>query len=472
MYFHSIRFLVFLGIAFALYWSVAKWRLPRLWVLLGTSAFFYGSFSPWMLAAVGWYALLNWGAAQILTRSTSAGLRKLVMVVTVTHHLGVLCTFKYGDLFRNTVTDLLRLLIPDLGAPAPLGLLLPVGLSFITFAAIAGVVDVWREPASKQHSYLEHLISLLFFPVVVMGPILRPSQLLEKLEQAPTLTPEDGSAGLFRIARGIAKKLLLADVLAAGLVDRVYAHPADFTSAETLLATIAYSLQLYFDFSGYTDIAIGTGQLFGFKLPENFNKPYHARNLFEFWNRWHQTLSNWLRDYLYRPLGGSRVSRPRVLFNLMMVMMLGGLWHGAGWRFVLWGIIHGVLLCAVRLWWWWRGKPKEYSLLGATVGITLTFTAVVLSRIVFRAPDVTAANEIVQQLLRFTPGLANVQTVVWWALIGAVVAYVLPARLAIGAQATFGRLPVPVRAALIVGLGLGMRQIATFEVQPYIYFQF
>src|SRR5690606_5168282 len=154
-----------------------------------------------------------------------------------------------------------------------------------------------------KQSYLEYLISLLFFPVVVSGPILRPSQLLEKLGEAPTLTPEDGSAGLFRIARGIAKKLLIADVLAAGLVDRVYAHPADFTSAETLMATVAYSLQLYFDFSGYSDIAIGTAQLFGYKLPENFNKPYHAKNLFEFWNRWHQTLSNWLRDYLYRPLG-------------------------------------------------------------------------------------------------------------------------------------------------------------------------
>ncbi len=472
MLFHSVRFLIFLGVAFALYWSVARWRLPRLWVLLGVSAFFYASFSPWMLAAVAWYALLNWGAAQVLTRAGAPGVRKLVLAVAVIHHLGVLCTFKYGDLFRNAITGLLRLIGIDVGDPEPLGLLLPVGLSFITFSAIAGVVDVWRGDASGKHSYLEHLLSLLFFPVVVSGPILRPSQLLEKLKDTPTLTPEDGSAGLFRIARGIAKKLLIADVLAAGLVDRVYAHPADFTSAETLLATVAYSLQLYFDFSGYSDIAIGTGQLFGYKLPENFNKPYHARNLFEFWNRWHQSLSNWLRDYLYRPLGGSRVSRPRVLFNLMMVMMLGGLWHGAGWRFALWGIIHGVLLCAVRMWWWWRGKPKEYSLLGATVGITLTFTAVVLSRIVFRAPDVAAAGDVVQQLLRFTPGLANVQDVVWWALALAVVAYVLPTRLALGAQSAFGRLPVPVRAALIVGLGLGMRQIATFEVQPYIYFQF
>lgn len=472
MYFHSPQFIIFLGLAFALYWSVAQSRWPRMLVLLAVSGAFYASFSPWMLATVAWYALLNWGGAQVLTRSQSSGVRRAVMVSVVIHHLGILCTFKYGDLFRVTTVGALRLIGWDVGDPEPLGLLLPVGLSFITFAAIASIVDTWRGDVQTRHNYLEHLISLLFFPVVVSGPILRPEHLLAKLREVPSITAEDGGRGMFRIARGIAKKLLIADVLAAGLVDRVYAHPADFTSAETAVATIAYSLQLYFDFSGYTDIAIGSAQLFGFKMPENFNKPYHARNLFEFWNRWHQTLSNWLRDYLYRPMGGSRVSRPRVLLNLMAVMFLGGLWHGADWRFAAWGLIHGILLCALRAWWWWRGKPKEYTLAGTVMGITVTFTAVVLSRIVFRAEDLGRALEVVQQMLLFTPGLANVQAVVWVALFGAVLTYVMPHRAALGVQELFVRMPAPVRAVALVGMGLFMRQIATFEVQPYIYFQF
>lgn len=472
MYFHSPQFIVFLGLAFALYWGVAQWRWPRMLVLLVVSGAFYASFSPWMLLTVAWYALLNWGASKLFARTEVSWKRRTVMIAVVAHHLGILCTFKYGDLFRITAVGALRLVGLDVPDPEPLGLLLPVGLSFITFAAIASVVETWKGNSGTQYSYPEHLLGLLFFPVVVSGPILRPEHLLQKLNEVPTLSPEDGGRGMFRIARGIAKKLLIADVLAAGIVDRVYAHPADFTSAETALATVAYTLQLYFDFSGYTDIAIGSAQLFGFKLPENFNKPYHAKNLFEFWNRWHQTLSNWLRDYLYRPMGGSRVSRPRVLFNLMTVMFLGGLWHGSDWRFAAWGFIHGLFLCGLRAWWWWRGKPKAYTLAGTVMGITVTFTLVVLSRIVFRADDLGRALEVVQQMLLFTPGLANVQTVVWVALIGAVVTYVMPIRWADGVQELFVKMPAPVRAVSLVGLGLLMRQIATFEVQPYIYFQF
>ena len=472
MLFHSVPFLAFLAFSFALYWSVARWKWPRLLVLLTVSAAFYASFSPWALALLAWYAVVNFVATQGIARAASPLVRRVVLTLTVVHHLGVLTTFKYGDLFRRTAVDLLRAAGMELADPAPLGLLLPVGLSFITFSAIAGVVDVSRGEIEGRRNFLEHLTSLLFFPVVVSGPILRPSQLLVKLSERPTLLPEDGSRAIFRIVQGITKKLLIADVLAAGLVDRVYAHPGDFTSAETLMATVAYSLQLYFDFSGYSDIAIGSAQLFGFKLPENFNKPYHARNLFEFWNRWHQSLSNWLRDYLYRPMGGSRVSRPRVLLNLMMVMVLGGLWHGAGWRFAVWGVVHGVLLCTIRMWWWWRGKPKEYTRWGTVIGIATTFTAVVLSRIVFRAPDVEAAWEVVQRLALLTPGLANVQPAVWWAFLGAVACYVMPVRWVEQGRELFGRMPVPVRAAALVALGLVVRQVATFEVQPYIYFQF
>ena len=165
----------------------------------------------------------------------------------------------------------------------------------------------------------------------------------------PTLSADEGAHALYRITLGLVKKLVVADVLGAGLVDPVFADPSAYTSAECAVAAVAYSFELYFDFSGYSDMALGAAALFGFKLPENFARPYLARNLFEFWNRWHMSLSTWLRDYLYRPLGGSRVSRPRVLFNLMVVMVLGGLWHGAAWRFVAWGAVHGFYLMSERV---------------------------------------------------------------------------------------------------------------------------
>jgi len=323
------------------------------------------------------------------------------------------------------------------------------------------------------HSYPEHLLYLLFFPQVVAGPIVRSRDLLARFRQVPRLTPEAGARGLFRIATGLGKKLLIADVLAVGLVDRVFAAPSLYTSAECLMATLAYTFQLYCDFSAYSDIAIGTAALFGFQVPENFNKPYLAKNLFEFWNRWHVSLSTWLRDYLYIPMGGNRCSRPRVLFNLMVVMSLGGLWHGADWRFALWGGVHGVGLVLTRIWWWVRGgRPKEHHFLGAAAGMLGTFAVVVLTRIIFRAANLDMAAQMVRALLELSGGLANVSGLVWAALAVAAATHAMPARAYELASGLFVRMPVPVRAAALVGLGLIVRQVASVELRPYIYFQF
>jgi alginate O-acetyltransferase complex protein AlgI len=237
------------------------------------------------------------------------------------------------------------------------------------------------------------------------------------------------------------------------------------------VAAVAYTFQLYFDFSAYSDIAIGAAALFGFTLPENFKRPYLARNLFEFWNRWHVSLSTWLRDYLYIPLGGNRCSRERVLFNLMVVMVLGGLWHGADWRFALWGAVHGVGLVITRIWWWARGKPN-YGLLGTASGWTVTFTVVVLTRVIFRAENVELAWVFYQQLLEFSGGLANVSGLVWAALAVAAASHLTPPRLWDLSADLFARMPAPVRAAMLVGIGLAVRQAATVEMRPYIYFQF
>ncbi|MCI0670464.1 MAG: MBOAT family protein [Myxococcaceae bacterium] len=497
MLFHSVQFLAFLAATFGLYWSVARWRWARLSVLLVASIVFYAAWSPFPLLLFGAYAAVNTLAGRVLTRLARVPraplppgvpqrevtvqpplppgrvrARKLVLAAAITLHLAGLCTFKYLDLFLRTGKQLLGWAGAAVVPHESLGLLLPVGLSFVAFQAISYVVDVYRGQVDGTHSYPKQLLHVLFFPHLVAGPIVRANDLLERFDRTPQLSRDEGGRGLFRIALGVGKKLLVADVLSVGLVDRVFTDPSAFTSAECALAVVAYTLQLYFDFSAYSDIAIGAAALFGFPFPENFHKPYHARNLFEFWNRWHVSLSTWLRDYLYIPLGGNRTTKLKVLRNLMVVMMLGGLWHGADWRFALWGTIHGVLLCATRVWWWWRGKPKESGLVGTVLGIAATFTLVCLSRIVFRAPDVEHAGALVKQLALGTWGLANVQGLVWGALAVAVAGYTLPRAVFDGAQTVFARMPVPVRAVAVVAFGLLLRQVASFEVQPYIYFQF
>ncbi|MBI5481914.1 MAG: MBOAT family protein [Deltaproteobacteria bacterium] len=486
MMFHSAQYLALVVVAVALYWFVSRplpaglrvglrtlreRRTNRLAVLAAASLAFYAAWSAAPLLIFSGYALVNFTFGRALDGTRRPWLRKLWLALAVGLHLGGLFAYKYLDFALRSWTSLAELLGLPAG-PAPLGLLLPVGLSFVAFQAISYIVDVYRGDADGTYSYGHHWVFLLFFPQVIAGPIVRARDLLDHLDDEPSLTTEDGVQGVFRIAQGVAKKLLLADVLATALVDPVFASPTAYTSAECLVAAVAYTFEIYFDFSAYSDIAIGTAALFGFRLPENFDKPYHARNLFEFWNRWHVSLSTWLRDYLYRPLGGSRGGKLLTLRNLMLVMVLGGLWHGADWRFAVWGGLHGVFLVALRVKWWVMGKPTYERWLSAAVGVVITFSVVVLTRIFFRAASVDAALEYFRHLGALTGGVARVTPLAWAALWAAVFFYTLPRPVFDWAGVTFARLPAPVRAALLIALGLLIKRIASFETQPYIYFQF
>jgi alginate O-acetyltransferase complex protein AlgI len=471
MLFHSVQFLALLAVTFAVYWKVAASRAARLSVLLIASVVFYAAWDVRPLALFGWYAVVNVAFTKGFARWPSPRVRRALLTLTVVHHLALLGVYKYADLLLGT-WGWLGEATGAWAAPALWQLLLPVGLSFVSFQAISYAVDVARGEVPPTHGLLDQLVYLLFFPQVVAGPIVRSDALLERFDMEPWLTVEAGGRGLYRIAMGVAKKLLVADVLAVGLVDPVFATPGNYTSAECAVATFAYTFQLYFDFSAYSDIAIGAAALFGFQLPENFNKPYRATSLLEFWNRWHLSFSTWLRDYFYIPMGGNRGSRLQVLRNLFLVMALGGLWHGADWRFLWWGALHGVLLMAWRCWWWAVGKPAHPSLARRAGGFVVTLSCVVLARVLFRAQDMAHAHAMVEQLLRFTPGLANVSPVVWVMLTLAVASHYVPD----GAWSRLGEwfvwLPAPARAAVLVALGLLIKRVAGLEAQPYVYFQF
>ena len=332
---------------------------------------------------------------------------------------------------------------------------------------------MYRRQTSGRRSLFHQILHQIFFPQVVAGPIIRSKDLLARFDAKPKVTAEQGAAALFRIAQGIAKKLLLADVLSVSLVDPIFTNPSGYSGLECALAAIAYTFQIYFDFSGYSDIAVGCGALFGFKFPENFNKPYHATNLFDFWNRWHMTLSTWLRDYLYRPLGGNQGTKFQTLRNLMLVMSLGGLWHGADWKFLLWGGIHGLLLVLWRLVWWKVGKPEGGASLPRKIGgWLLMFNSVVFARIFFRADTMDLARQMFGQLFTFTIDMARVSSMAWFSFAACVILYATPKLVFDKAQWLFVESPIWLRTLALIALGLTIRQIASFESQPYIYFQY
>nr|ALS92149.1 LTA_dltB: D-alanyl-lipoteichoic acid biosynthesis protein [uncultured bacterium] len=471
MMFHSVQFMLLVAVTFAAYWAVHEKKWLRMGVLLFASLAFYAAWKPAPLVLFMGYALVNFISGQLLARLKARWARMLVLLLALTWHLGGLFIFKYLDLVLTTAgTIAVRFGWPE--PPKPLGLLLPVGLSFVAFQAVSYVVDVYRGETSGRYSLFHHLVFKLFFPQVVAGPIVRSRDLMEHIDERPKMTPEEGAMGLFRIAQGVAKKLLLADVMAVSLIDRVYANPQNFSSLECVIATVAYTFYIYFDFSAYSDIAIGSAALFGFKFPENFNKPYHARNLFEFWNRWHISLSTWLRDYLYRPLGGNQGSKAQTLRNTMLVMTWGGLWHGADWKFMLWGGIHGVLLVLTRIKWWVFGKPKYDKWWKSLIGGSWAFFCVVFARVFFRADTTAKAIDVFEQMFKLTTSLANISRLAWGGMAAALILYMMPKVVFDKTGWLFVKSPVLVRAAALVGLGLAIRQIASFETQPYVYFQF
>src|SRR3954452_3925864 len=344
MLFPTVEFALFFPVVLALSWLL----MPRqqLWkpVIVVASYVFYGYASWRFCLLLGAVTLGNQAAAVLIARTESERARSVILAVAVALDLGVLAVFKYYGFFVENVD---RALGP-LSLPLPLlTIALPVGVSFFTFQAISYVVDVKRrlvEPASL----LDVAIYLSFFPHLVAGPIVRAREFLPQLREPRDPTRVAVGSGIALIALGQVKKLAIADTLARTVVDPVFAVPGAYSGPDLWLAAYAYTAQIYCDFSGYTDMAIGLALLMGYVFPQNFRSPYRSLGFREFWTRWHMTLSRFLRDFLYIPLGGNRKGKFNTYRNLMLTMVLGGLWHGAAWPFVLWGFLHGTGLCVER----------------------------------------------------------------------------------------------------------------------------
>ncbi len=346
MRFNSLEFLFFFPcvlLGYALLYR--SWKARKVLLLVSSYLFYMAWNPPFALLLVG-STFLDYIAARAMERTDRNSLRRAWVAASCMGNLGVLVFFKYSDFLLSNFW----VFAPNDAAYPTFfsGLILPVGLSFYTFQSMSYTIDVYRGEQKATHDLLNFALYVSFFPQLVAGPIIRSTYFLPQLETARHPRAVDMLKGLDQIARGFAKKVIMADTLAM-YVDVVYSAPGDYGAVNHVLATYAYAFQIYFDFSGYSDIAIGTAALLGFKVPANFNLPYLARGPADFWRRWHISLSTWLRDYLYISLGGSRATKWKIYRNLLITMLLGGMWHGAAWGFILWGAFHGVWLAVHRL---------------------------------------------------------------------------------------------------------------------------
>ncbi len=474
MLFTSGSYLIFLAVVFLLYWPLSSKRWARVVFLLAVSYYFYALWNPKSLILLFGISTIDFLTARQMAVTANLRLRKLLLAVSLLVDVGALVIFKYFNFFSASLAELFHKVGWEVSPVLLSRIALPLGLSFLTFRSLSYVVDVYRRKTSPTTNYLEYLAFVAFFPTVIAGPLVRAHELLPQFSQQTRLSDREGAHGILLIILGLVKKIALANFLANNLVDRVFDQPQLYSSLETLVAIYAYALQIYCDFSGYTDIALGSAILLGFKLPNNFNSPYCAHNLIDFWRRWHITLSEWLRDYVYLSLGGLRKRRINLYRNLIVTMLLAGLWHGAAWTFVLWGGMHGLGLSINHMWEAHRRKrklqPRQQWWIKA-ICVIGTFHFVCLSWVLFRAGSLQHMWDVVSRLGAFEFSAANLALPVISALVIGYLAHWIPNGLFERVCKGWDWLPSPAQAAVILVVAVGLYYVSSSNVQ-FIYGNF
>ena len=493
MLFPTLDFALFFLVVFAVAWELRNHNEFRKVFLLGASYVFYGYWDWRFTALLAASSLINYIAGRLVGITQAETQRKKLVAIAVVLNLVILGFFKYYGFFLDSLADLLAQSGLERDLPF-LEIILPVGISFFTFQGISYVVDVYRRKMEPVVTPLDIFLYISFFPQLVAGPIVRAADFLPQLKSEPRLTRQMVSLGIVLILLGLFKKMVIANYLATELVDQVFFDPSVYSGPDLALAVYAYAVQIYCDFSGYSDIAIGVAALLGYRFKWNFNQPYRAASLKEFWRRWHISLSEWLRDYLYIPLGGSHGGAARNLRNLFLTMLLGGIWHGAAWTFIIWGAIHGFALGIERLAAGIRpgraaalamAEPAKGTLSAAVVPeppaqgrwsravcILATFHIVCLAWIFFRAENLEFALAYLGGLTNWSADTQFLQPFLVVMVAGSLAAHFLPAGWVTGAANMLERTgPVAHGAALGFGI-LVIESLAPEGVAPFIYFQF
>lgn len=488
MLFNSIEFLLFFPIVTALYFLLP--HKFRWFHLLVASCLFYMAFVPIYIVILFGTIIIDY-IAGILIENAVGARRKWYLVLSLITNIGVLAVFKYYNFFIDNINDVFRLAGTTVHLPM-LSIVLPIGLSFHTFQAMSYTIEVYRGNQKAERHFGIYSLYVMFYPQLVAGPIERPQNVLHQFHEPHSFDYNNAVSGLRQMMWGLFKKVVIADRLAMA-ADPYFNHPAGHSGTALAIAAIFFSFQIFCDFSGYSDIALGTARVMGFHLMTNFNRPYHARTISEFWKRWHISLSTWFRDYLYISLGGNRVSMPRMYFNLFFVFLVSGFWHGANWTFIVWGAMHGFYLVFALFTKDIRQKMCDtigitrHKTLDRILDNTITFALAAIAWVFFRASNIYVATGIIRKITHMPselwevvrtrklaslglPGINNVLVPCFGLILFLELVHILQERVHI--EQRFGKLPLTVRWAVYYAGALAIIYLGVFEERQFIYFQF
>lgn len=465
---------LFLFIGFMwIYRLLAHREALRIGFVILFSLYFYYKSSGLCFLLLVVVALSDYSLGRLLGRLSRKGLRQLCVLASMVVNLGMLCYFKYTNLLLGTFADLTHQPFE------PLDIVLPIGISFFTFRSLSYIIDLYRRQMAPVTSFRDYLFYLSFFPPLAAGPVVRAKDFVPQIHRPLDITPALLGEGLFLVMCGLIKKVVISDYISVNFVDRIFDNPMLYTGFENLMGVYGYTLQIYCDFSGYSDMAIGIALLMGYRFKINFDSPYKSGSITEFWRRWHISLSSWLRDYLYISLGGNRRGTVRTYLNLFITMVLGGLWHGASWLFVIWGAWHGLMLIIHKLYRRIFPVAKDYraGLFRHFLNVLLTFHVVAAGWIFFRAPSLDIAGQILTQIFtnfrpEAIPAFVSGYAVIFVALVAGYLLHFAPHRWSQWLQRELSWSPLVVKAAILALVLFFVLQVRSSELVPFIYSQF
>jgi D-alanyl-lipoteichoic acid acyltransferase DltB (MBOAT superfamily) len=487
--FTTPAFWTFLLVVMAGFALIRKKRaMCHTWLLLVSLYFYYKAGGLFFILLL-FSCVTTYLTALYTSRAKGRPMKRFWLIINIIVSLGLLSYFKYAGFFTESINSFLGTSFRSydffsawsnnmFGTGFDVSqIILPIGISFFTFQALSYNIDVYRGKIEPVKSFIDYSFYHTFFPQLIAGPIVRASEFVPQMKGEYTISRNEFGHGLFLILQGLIKKVIISDFISVGFIDRVFDTPALYSGFENLMSVYGYGLQIYCDFSGYTDIAIGVAMLMGFRLPLNFNSPYKASNISDFWKRWHITLSRWLKDYLYVPLGGNRHGAVRTGINLMITMLIGGLWHGAATRFVLWGGLHGIALVIDKIWQWMFRGVKRKSRIAQLAGIIITFNFVSFAWIFFRAGSMEDAGVMLSQIFSsFSPGNYRVVLMAYLPVLiliaSGYILHFLPVTVKEAYRGLFIRMPLVIKFLIAIGVAILLNKVGTEVLQPFIYFRF
>lgn len=462
-----ILFLAFIGI----YQLLRRWQTAKMIFVIAFSLYFYYKSSAEYCFILLGVCVCDYLLGIIMERCQKAWQRKSIVALNIIINVGMLVYFKYFNLLYSTIANL-----TDKPFDA-LDIILPAGISFFTFRSISYIVDIYRNEIKACHDFLSYTFYLTFFPPLLAGPVVRAKDMLPQVQANPQASRAMVSEGLFLIMCGLVKKVIVADFISQNFVDRVFDNPSLYSGFENMMGIYGFTIQLYCDFSGYSDMAIGIALLLGYRFLDNFRSPLKSQNPTEFWHRWHISLSTWLRDYLYIPLGGNRCGKVRHHFNLMSTMLIGGLWHGASWMYVIWGGLQGLFLVGHKELKKSLPRPSKSTWWRVAANVFITFNLVAISFMFFRASSMETVKEMTTQIftnfhLEVAPQFVSGYLTIVLIMIGAYLMHFAPEKWTAWLKGKFGGLhPVlqTIVLAIVLFLIIQMRQT---DIVPFIYLQY